>query len=47
MKALGIATVGLLAMTSATFAASVTVPDNSPALAGVAAATTALLLDAD
>jgi hypothetical protein len=45
MKVLCVATVGLLATTSATFAASVTVPDNSPALAGVAAATTALLLD--
>jgi hypothetical protein len=35
-----------LAMTSATFGASVTVSDKSAPLAGVAAATTALLLDA-
>jgi len=46
MKVLCVATVGLLAMASPIFAASVTVPDNLPALAGVAATTTALLLDA-
>jgi hypothetical protein len=46
MKVLWATPLGLLAMTSATFAASVTVPDSSPTLAGVAAATTALLLDA-
>jgi hypothetical protein len=46
MKALLTASICSLAMTSATFAASVTVSDKSAPLAGVAAATTALLLDA-
>jgi hypothetical protein len=46
MKTLLAASICSLAMTSATFAASVTVSDKSAPLAGVAAATTALLLDA-
>ena len=46
MKALVVASIGSLAMTCAALAAAVTVPDTSTALPGVAAATTALLLDA-
>jgi hypothetical protein len=46
MKALLVASVVSLAMTSVAFSASITVSDKSPTLAGVAAATTALLLDA-
>jgi hypothetical protein len=46
MKKLLAASISCLAMTSASHAATVTVSDKSPALAGVAAATAALLLDA-
>jgi hypothetical protein len=46
MKALLAASICCSALTSASFAASVTVSDKSTPLAGVAAATTALLLDA-
>jgi hypothetical protein len=46
MKTLLAASICSLAMTSASFAASVTVSDKSTTLPGVAAATTALLLDA-
>ena len=46
MKSLLAVLICSLAMTSATFAASVTVSDKSTTLPGVAAATTALLLDA-
>ena len=46
MKAFLVASVCSLLAASAAAAASVTVPDNSTSLAGVAAATTALLLDA-
>ncbi|MGA7489436.1 MAG: hypothetical protein WBW74_21135 [Xanthobacteraceae bacterium] len=46
MKAILAGSIGFLAATSAAFCASVTVPDNSATLAGVAGATTALLLDA-
>jgi hypothetical protein len=46
MKALLVASVFSSTLTSAAVSATVTVPDNSSTLAGVAAATTALLLDA-
>jgi len=46
MKALLVASVVSLTMTSVALSASITVSDKSPTLAGVAAATTALLLDA-
>jgi hypothetical protein len=46
MKTILAASICSLAMTSASFAASVTVSDKSTTLPGVAAATTALLLDA-
>ncbi len=46
MKALLVASIGFFAMTFAAVSASVTVSDKSSTLAGVAAAATALLLDA-
>ena len=46
MKTLFAASICSLTMTAAAFSATVTVPDKSPTLAGVAAAATALLLDA-
>jgi hypothetical protein len=46
MKALWVAIICSCAMASASRAASVTVPDNSTALPGAAAATAALLIDA-
>src|SRR5262249_6842744 len=46
MRAVLAASICCFAATSAAWSASVTVPDNSTGLAGVAGATTALLLDA-
>ena len=46
MRAVLAASVCFIAATSAALSASVTVPDNSTSLAGVAGATTAVLLDA-
>jgi hypothetical protein len=46
MRAVLAASICCFAATSTALSASVTVPDNSTSLAGVAGATTALLLDA-